>query len=93
MKEEEIENIIREKLNSLTLDAYSIFYTKEEFGGALSITFFLPEILDMFLNAIDYKIQCDKTGYLIYEDNNTIILYGMALTNFINKFINEQQAN
>lgn len=90
MKEDVIENLVKEKLCRKNLDAYSVFYTKEEFGGVLSITFFYNGILDLFLKEIDYKAQCDKSGFIIYDETRTILLYGIALTNFINTFLNEQ---
>ena len=50
--------------------------------GLLSITFFMREDLMEFLDLIDYKTACDKAGYIILEETNTVILIGLALIHY-----------
>lgn len=50
-------------------------------SGILGITFYLKSDLSEVLKILDYQSQCDKSGYLILEDNNTLVLEGMALVN------------
>lgn len=51
--------------------------------GLLSITFFMRDDLEEFLDLIDYKTTCDKAGYIILEDSNTVILVGLALIRYV----------
>ena len=50
-------------------------------SGLLAITFYLKEDVEEFLDKLDYKSQCDKTGFYVIEETNTIILTGMPLIN------------
>lgn len=50
--------------------------------GIIAITFYMKKDLEDFLRIIDYDNQCDKSGYCVIKDNNTIILGGLGLMNF-----------
>lgn len=50
--------------------------------GIVAITFYTSQDLNGFLEYIDYQSQCDKSGYIILQENNTIILSGLGLINF-----------
>lgn len=86
-----VENLIKERLASLDLDAYSVFYTTAINGGMLSITFHMNEILKLFLKEIDFDSRCDKSGFEIYEDTNTVVMNKGALTDFVNYFNHDKQ--
>ena len=72
------------KLSSYEIYPFSVIFTYSGGiqSGLLSITFFLDSDIDKLLNILDYQNQCDKTGYLIIREYNTIILSGIALINF-----------
>ena len=75
------------KLSSYEIYPFSIIFTYSGgiSDGLLSMTFFLPTDIDKLLDILDYKSQCDKSGYIIIRDYNTIILSGIALINFYTK--------
>lgn len=80
-REIEIQDDIVDKLDKYDIHPYSILCSFAIDEGIVSITFFLKQDLLEFLDLLDYKNQCDKSGYLIMKDNNTIILSGLALIN------------
>lgn len=92
MNVETVEKLIKEKLIALDLDPYSVFYSKAINGGIMSITFHINEILKLFLKEIDYNSKCDKSGYEIYDDTNTVIMNREALTDFINYLNNYEES-
>ena len=49
----------------------------ENFGKL--ITFYLEAELHEILERLNYKNQCDKSGWLVREESNTLILTGLAL--------------
>lgn len=72
------------KLSSYELYPFSVVFTYSGgvSDGLLSITFFSPQDITRLLDILNYKSQCDKSGYFIVEEYNTIILSGIALLNF-----------
>lgn len=72
------------KLSSYELYPFSVIFTYSGGipDGLLSITFFSRQDIDRLLEILDYKNQCDKSGYYIIEEYNTVILSGIALINF-----------
>lgn len=77
--EEAVTNVLTEKLN---IYPFSVICTFETIHcGLLSITFWLNADLNEFLDYLDYKCQCDKSGYIVLPESNTILLFGMALIN------------
>ena len=80
-REIEIQDEIEKRLSNYDINPYSIICSFAIDSGIVSITFYLSSDLKEFLDILDYKNQCDKSGYLILEDNNTIILSGLGLIN------------
>jgi hypothetical protein len=82
-KEIEIQEQIIEKLGERDLYPFSVVFSFEspDGGGILSITFHFEQDLTKLLDILKYKSQCDKSGWLIMDKNNTIILTGLALLN------------
>lgn len=80
-REIEIQDKIEKRLSNYDINPYSIICSFAFDSGIVSITFYLNSDLLEFLDILDYKNQCDKSGYLILEDNNTIILSGLGLIN------------
>lgn len=72
------------KLSSYDIYPFSVVFTYAggKSDGLLSITFFLDSDLDKLLEVLDYQNQCDKSGYFIVKEYNTIVLSGIALINF-----------
>ena len=80
-QEEEIqENIIR-KLQARDISPFSVLFSYEagDPGGMLSITLYLRAELEELLGILKYESQCDKSGWLISKDTNTLIFTGIAL--------------
>lgn len=75
------------KLSSYEIYPFSVIFTYSGgiSDGLLSMTFFLPTDIDKLLDILDYKSQCDKSGYIIIREYNTMILSGIALINFYTK--------
>lgn len=82
-REERAQKTITDLLVGWELYPFSVVCTfaAGDGSGLFAITFFLPTDLVELLGKLDYDNQCDKSGYYILEDNNTIILTGMALMN------------
>lgn len=74
---------IREKLEEVEIFPFSIVSTLAAGRqGLCSITLTSKSQLEDFLNYLDYNSQCDKSGYLIIEETNTVLLDGIALVRF-----------
>ena len=85
-REVEIQEQIIEYLGSIDISPFSVIFTYcLNDGGMLSITFWINSDIDEFLNHIEYKSICDKSGYLILRENNTIMISGFALIDFYSK--------
>lgn len=84
-REIEIQESILRGLEKLEIYPFSVFFTDalELNDSILSITFYIQEDLDELLKILNYKNQCDKSGYNVFKDTNTICLSGIALTNDI----------
>jgi len=80
----EIQKNVQDKLLELELYPFSVIFTYAvgQNDGLLSITFYSEDHLKELLKKLDYQTQCDKTGYIIIEESNTIILTDMALIKF-----------
>ena len=74
-----LQDSIRNKLEEFDIFPFSVITTLVTGQGLCSITLMNKFQLKDFLKLLDYDIQCDKSGYLIIEDTNTIILSGIAL--------------
>ena len=88
MREQPLEIKIQEdaikKLSSYDIYPFSVIFTYSGGvdDGLLSITVFSLQDIDRLLEILDYQHQCDKSGYYIVKEYNTIILSGIALINF-----------
>lgn len=80
-REIRIQEDIVDKLDKYDIHPFSVICSFSIGEGIISITFYLKQDLTEFLDLLNYKSQCDKTGYLVLEDNNTVILSGLALIN------------
>lgn len=82
-REIDIQEIIIEKLSEYNISPFSVICTfQTEHNGLVAITFFINSDLKEVLNLLDYDNQCDKTGFLVIDQTNTLILYDLALINF-----------
>lgn len=54
-----------------------------EFGGLLAITFWVASDLHECLEILGYQRKCDKSGYDIFEQTNTLNISGMGLVDLI----------
>ena len=81
MREIEIQEEIIEKLQNRDISPFSVIFSYEAGnpGGMLGITLCLREELLELLDILNYKNQCDKTGWIINEKDNTLILTDIAL--------------
>ena len=86
-KEEKFQEDILKKLGEHEIYPFSTIFTYEggDPGGLLSITFYLEQDLDEVLNLLEYSTQCDKSGYTIFRESNTLILTGIALIQLYTK--------
>lgn len=82
-REIEIQESIIERLSEYDISPFSVICTfQTEHNGLVAITFFIKPDLNEVLDILDYKNQCDKSGFLIIDETNTLILYDLALVNF-----------
>lgn len=87
-KEVEIQELIYKKLYDLNINPFSVICTFGlGFEGLVSITVYIKSEIKEILDLLNYKSICDKSGYIILEDNNTIIFTGMALINLYSKLL------
>ena len=82
-----IQEDVISKLSSYEIYPFSVIFTYSGgiSDGLLSMTFFIPTDIDKLLDILDYKSQCDKSGYYIIKEYNTLVLSGLALINFYTK--------
>ena len=41
----------------------------------------MKDDLTELMSILGYAVMCDKSGYVLLEENNTVLLMGMALSN------------
>jgi len=78
----EIEEKTVKFLENHNIYPFSVFFTDVIGSGALSITFYIEEDLNEFLNILGYKNLCDTSGYDIFLEDRTILLTGRGLMNY-----------
>lgn len=83
LREIEIQESVIKMLTNSDIYPFSVIFTYSGGidSGLLSITFFLRSDINKLLDILEYKTQCDKSGYTIFEETNTILLSDMALIN------------
>ena len=87
-RELEIQDLITEKLLKRDIYPFSAIFSylaKKDYLGLLSITFYVPQQIYQVLDLLDYKYECDKSGYLIFDETNTLMFSGLALMKLIDK--------
>lgn len=83
---EDIEESFYNYLESLEIYPANVTFTRDYNETLLlSITTPLKEDLDQILDILDYNSFCDKKCFVVVKEYDTLILYGMALTNFLVK--------
>lgn len=77
------ENVI-DKLQSNEIYPFSVIFSYEagDNNGILAITLYTELDYERLLDLLEYESQCDKTGFVVLKDTNTVILSDMALINF-----------
>lgn len=78
-REIEIQESVTKWLLSKNIFPESVTLSYKYFDGLLAITFYIKEDLKEFLDLVDYKYSCDKSGFAIIEETNTIFLFGIPL--------------
>ena len=82
-REIEIQESVIKRLSDYDISPFSVIFTfQTEHDGLLAITFYINQDLQEVLKILDYKNQCDKSGFLVLEEQNTLLLYDLALINF-----------
>ena len=89
-REIEIENYIKDSLaEKFEIFCFSVLYTECYGSPRISVTLFGREDLIELLDILKYKSRCDKTGYTIFYDKNTIVFYHQAKDHFFNILKND----
>ena len=85
-KELIIQEGIEESLSLLKIYSASVLYVENAPSSipSLCITFY-PRELSEFLKLIDYDNLCDKSGILVLDKTETVIICGMSLDLLFNK--------
>lgn len=79
-KEIELQDWVTSRLVNLDLYPFNVFFTYTNRGfGILGITFFIDFELAELLELIEYYNLCDKSGFTVIYESNTIIVSGNAL--------------
>lgn len=81
----DIEEYIKQKLESLDICPFSIVSTSAFSSHLVAITLYTSLDLEELLDKLDYKYQCDKSGFCIIKETNTIIFTGNALVQLVDK--------
>lgn len=80
-REERFQESVIQFLGEHDIYPFSVIYTYELSNGILAITTYVKEDYESILDLLDYKSQCDRSGYLLFPEYNTMLLRGMALAN------------
>jgi hypothetical protein len=84
-REESIQEQVRKYFEKKEIYSHSIIYTYEFGGiyGLLGITLYNNDDLQDLLKLLDYNSLCDKTGYVVIEEYNTLIISGSSLAKLL----------
>lgn len=93
-KEILIQESIENYLTSKEIYSASVLYVENAPSSIpnLCITFY-PRGLSEFLELIDYNNLCDKSGILLFEETETIIICGLSLDLLFNKLWEDLRKN
>lgn len=84
-REIEIQNYVRDVLSEyFNIYPFSVLYTECYGSPRLSVALFGSGDLQELLEIIGYKQRCDKTGYTVFYDKNTLLFYEKAKDHFFN---------
>ncbi len=86
-REVEIQENVIKFLVGHNIFPFSVIYT-ECFKGLLSLTFYINIDTKELLDCLEYNRICDRSGFIILEEYNTILMTGFALFNFYSKVLN-----
>ena len=78
-REVELQKSVTSWLTNKNIFPVSVTVTFRYLDGLLAITFYVKQDLDEFLDIVGYKYSCDKSGFIILPDTNTVFLYGIPL--------------
>lgn len=81
----DIENYIQKKLEALGICYFSVISTNAFGDSLVAITLYTYLELDELLDKIDYKYLCDKSGFLIIRETNTVIFTKSGLVQLVDK--------
>lgn len=79
-KEIEVQEWIQERLIIREIYPLTVFYTYlGSPGGTLGISLYSRFDLEELLEILEYKSLCDKGGFLIIPETNTLIVTGQSI--------------
>lgn len=78
-REIEIQESVISWLTEKDISPASVVFSYRFFDGLLAITFYFENDLEEFLDLVDYKFSCDKAGYIVIKETNTVMLSGLPL--------------
>lgn len=84
------EQLLTDELEKLDIYPFRVIFTKE-YDCLVSLTFYTKLDLQDLLEKIKYSSICDKSGYEVYDDTNTLIIRSSAVVGFFNKLFNERK--
>lgn len=78
-REIELQDAITEFLTEHNIFPFSVTISYSIDSGVLGITFYFIQDLKDFLSLMGYEYLCDKSGYTILENTNTVLISGLPL--------------
>lgn len=84
-RELKIQRLIRGSLMKMyDICPYDILYVdqKKDSTSILKISLWIEEDLDQIKEILGYQELCDKSGYIEFRENYTVVLRGIALLSF-----------
>lgn len=78
-REIELQDAITEFLTEHNIFPFSVTVSYSIDSGVLGITFYFIQDLKDFLKIMGYEYLCDKSGYTILENTNTVLISGLPL--------------
>lgn len=79
-KEIEVQEWIQSRLIQRDIYPLTVFYTYlGGSGGTLGLSFYTKFDLEEVLEVLEYSCLCDKTGFLVIPQTNTLIVTGQAI--------------